>query len=772
MSKAMIKKRVFRNILFLVTGLFWVLLSKAQIPVDSWRAHFSYSRSLKVALAGERIYCASHQGLFYFDQSDNSLGTLTKINGLSDAGVSAMAYSDDHELMIVGYENGNIDLVGSRRVINIPDILRKQIPGRKSINQILFFHDKAYLACGFGIVVISLSGSEVADSYLIGPGGSYVEVYDVETDGAFVYAATASGVFSVSIDSPNPADFNSWTQIHSLPEASATYSFFKWFGGKYYAVQFFEGGNDKVYISEGNSWDLFLEVSGRLHSLKVSADRLIVADDQSVRSFNDTGLLTYNLVDYGFAQVNPRDALFTGNNVLWVADFLHGLVKTSGTGSESIYPNGPATANAFHLYADKNTVYLSGGGYDPAWVNLYNFGELFHFSNEKWVSVIEPGVRDIVRAISHPTQTGLLYAASWGWGLLEYDGYQLASSYNPQNSSLQTIIPGDFCRVSGIAFDKELNLWMTNPTVSNPVSVKKADGTWRSFPYGAVINHHSISDLLYNAYGHFWALLPRGGGLFAFDVNGTIDDSNDDRTKKFAIVDENGSFLTNEVFSIAEDKNGFIWVGTNNGPVVYYNPGNVFTTNPFYARRIIIPGQNEGEGAYLLANETITAIAVDGANRKWFGTEKAGVFLISADGTGQIAQFNTSNSPLVSNQITSLAVHPKSGEVFIATSAGLVSYRGDATAPSGSFRNVLVFPNPVRPDFNGTVSISGLMDESNVKITDISGNLVYETVSLGGQASWDGRTHQGKRVRTGVYLVFLTTPDGSETHVTKLLFIH
>ena len=268
-----------------------------------------------------------------------------------------------------------------------------------------------------------------------------------------------------------------------------------------------------------------------------------------------------------------------------------------------------------------------------------------------------------------------------------------------------------------------------------------------------------------------WVLLWNGDGVFIFDIGEDIENDDDDLAKHLSIVDEEGDNY-NVVFSIAEDLNGDIWIGTNKGPVIYYSPQQVFEEN-LIANRILVPINNpENQADYLLKDETISAIAIDGANRKWLGTLNSGVFLMSEDGTQEILHFQEDDSPLISNQINDIKIHPKTGEVFIATNKGLVSYMGQATEGNDSFKDVYVYPNPIRPGYEGDITITGLVSDVNVKITDITGNIVYETTSLGGQAIWDGKNFDGERVHTGVYLVFCTNDDGSKTHVTKLLFIH
>jgi ligand-binding sensor domain-containing protein len=268
-----------------------------------------------------------------------------------------------------------------------------------------------------------------------------------------------------------------------------------------------------------------------------------------------------------------------------------------------------------------------------------------------------------------------------------------------------------------------------------------------------------------------WIVLPRGDGLLILDDNGTPDYFGDDRSKKMAVTDQENKIISN-AFSIAEDLEGNIWVGTDEGPVIYYNPSRIFD-NDLRAYRIKIP-RNDGSGLadYMLGTETITSIAVDGANRKWLGTASSGAYLLSPDGMQQLINYNESNSPLFSNIINSVAVDQKSGNVWFATSRGVLSVRGTATEGMNSFTGVYAFPNPVRDDFTGNVTIAGLVRDTQVAITDISGNLVYKTVSEGGQASWDLTTYNGKRVSTGVYVVFCASPDGSKSAVTKILVIN
>ena len=270
--------------------------------------------------------------------------------------------------------------------------------------------------------------------------------------------------------------------------------------------------------------------------------------------------------------------------------------------------------------------------------------------------------------------------------------------------------------------------------------------------------------------GMVWMILPRANGLVVYDYGGTISNTNDDRIKKLGTGENNGGLPTSDVLAIAKDLDGEIWAGTASGPAIHFSPSGIFNTDPIDFQQILI--EQDGVVEILLGNQTITSIAVDGANRKWLGTLSDGVFLLSSDGTQQIQRFTKENSPLFSNSIKDIAIDPSSGTVYFATSQGILGYASDAN--SGLLENTCydVYPNPVRPDYSGPITIDGLTRGSNVKITDVAGNLVFQTSSNGGRAVWDGNDFNGRRVSTGVYYALVTAPEAASTCTSKILLVN
>lgn len=774
-----------KYLLFIAFILLTIFKVDSQPSIGEWTDYQSYAHAKNVVDTGEKIYCVTEGGLFSYNKSDNSIQKMSGINGLSDAGVERLAYSKENKLLLVAYENANVDLIFDTKIFNLSDIKRKQIPADKKINNVLFVGNLAYLSCGFGIVVINLERKEIKDTYFIGQDGAYVNVQDMATDGTFLYAATTTGIFRALASEPNLQNYNNWSRITNIPNAGKKFSKIKYFKGKIFANYTpDEWAQDEMYELTEDNWVRFLPRVNYVSDVTISGNYLVFSSREEVFVYDDKLELVKYVYQYSFSgkeekPIGTMCAVLDDQNVLWIADQKYGLIKI-GSQTEKIIPDGPNDNKIFSLTMNGNDLWITPGGKSNAWGNLYSQPQ-FQLNREgKW-SVFDRNVfpilndlRDMVCVVADPKDPDHVFAGSWGGGVLEFRNGNFEKQYNNFNSSLQTQLPGQpndpYVRIGGMDFDSDGNLWITNSGVANVLSVFQTDGQWEPYELSGIANNTFIGKVLVTNDDDKWVILGRGQYMYALN-----SDNSQSKMQKvtayFTNAKEELYTDMSDVNAIAEDQNGELWLGTSSGVAVFTNPQRIWEDATMFATR---PGLDLNDGIFhpLLEKESITAIAIDGANRKWIGTKTSGVFLISENGDTELEHFNSENSPLPTNEITDIAINQKTGEVFIGTTVGLISYMGEATAGNEEFADVYVYPNPVRETYDGPIVVKGLVEDTDLRITDISGNLVHKTNSLGGQAIWDGKNLNGNRCKTGVYLVFMSDASGNKTMVTKLLFIH
>jgi hypothetical protein len=753
--------------------IFLIILTESlsgQSASGVWADHLSYSSAKNIAIGPNVVYASTGSSIIVYDKLFDEIKKLSRVQGLSETGISSISYSPEYNSLIIAYTSTNIDLVTNNIVFNIPDIKRKYIPGKKEIYRIKTKGKYAYLASNFGIVVLDLLKNEIYDTWKPGTGGETAEVYDLSFGIDKIYAATSSGVYYAELTNPGLSYYSNWNKITSLRGSSASYNAVVVSNSKIYVNRpdKFAAGDSVFVIDNGASLFSFqYGISNR--SFDSYAGGFTISSQNSIRVYNNAGSLLKSISSYGSGTTDVSQAIVEGSDI-WIADKSAGLIKGENlTLFRNLVLPGPLTNNVINITNSNGKTFISGGAVDNAWNNTGRPLQVFSFENNLWHSEFSGALREAMRVRADPDDNDHYYVSTWGSGLMEYNKDSLIHKYDDSNSPLKTIIPGaPYSRICGLAMDKSHNLWITHSGMPGSIKILKPDKTWITNPI--TINAPTIGDIIISKNGYKWIVLPRGFGLFILDDNNTPENFNDDRSKTMLVKDVEGNVISN-VYSIAEDLDGNIWIGTDQGPAVYYNPNQIFDTDP-RAYRIIIP-RNDGTGLgdYLLKSEIITSIAVDGANRKWLGTFTSGAYLLSADGSQKLANYTEDNSPLYSNTVVSIAVDGKSGEVWFGTAMGVISVRGDATTGAEEFKGVYTFPNPVRSDYLGNVTIKGLMRNSRIKITDISGNLVYETVSEGGLATWNLKTYNGERVSSGVYIVFCASSDGSSSFVTKMLVI-
>ena len=746
------------------------------ISIGQWRNHLPKNKVIAVAEADNLIYAATPYSIFYYDKTDNSIQQLTKVNGLSDIGISAIHYNNTYKTLVVSYTNANVDLIKKTGIVNLPDIKNKSIPGNKKINNITSMGKYAYLSCGFGIVVVDLVRNEIKDTYVIGDNGSRINILDIAVNDSVIYSATELGIYKANITNPNLADYHNWKKDSTIRGINSKFTHIAFFADKIIVCK--EKGiasnNDTLFFYNGINWVSF--DTSNVRNLSVCGNQLIISHYGSFAIYNEP--LQLQQANQAYAVANQ--IIVDKNNYYWIADDNSGLLKIENNFSDVAYliPNGPTTNNVFTLTSTPTGIWLAPGGIDyGSFGNSYFAGTLHQFNDEKWINYSSSdSIKDILDIAVDPTDNSKVYAATWSIGIVEFTNNKVTNVFNEfnTNNNLSPIYIGNnryTLRIGGVKFDESGNLWATNSGPTKGLSVKYKSGLWESFDIQSIIKNNSYNDvstLLIDKNNYKW-MLARENQLAVFNKTQNAIQ------KAWININKGNDLASNYIHCFAEDLNGEIWVGTDKGIKVIYSPENVFNTNSneessITAQTILV--EFEGHVQHLLEFESVTAIAVDGANRKWVGTQKAGVFLLSADGTQQLAHFTEENSPLFSNSIATIAINPDNGEVFFGTSMGVISYRGTATKGKDTFQDVYAYPNPVRPEYNGIIAIKGLVRDANVKITDIAGNLIYNTIANGGQAIWNGKNFSGERAHTGVYLVFCTNENGEETMVSKILFIN
>lgn len=757
--------------------LFFFIL-KAQVAINDWRVHFPTTNGIAVAYGNNRVYCATESFVYAYNLVDNSIERLGKNNLLTSTGISALSFDQNTNTLIVGYSDGNLDFIKDGSTFNERSIRNSSIGGLKTINRIKSNNGLVYFSTAFGIVVYDILRKEVRDTYIIGPGGANLQVWSTDFFNNEIFAATDIGLFKAPVNHPFLSDFNIWDKVETIQNENNVLYDMVQFSNYLFVVQSRAGVNDVLMYTENlTDWVEFRDASF-FTRISVSFNRLLINYASRLQAVSPGLFNVFNFTSFQDNVVQPRDAVFVSPNEAWFADS-RGLVKLNSPTLqyEIISVEGPFANDAFALFNTPIGLVRTSGGPTGTWSRNFNINGFDVFSEGDWTSfnrtvnnfIFENEIRDISGFAIDPKDNTRWFVGTWGDGLLEMKDGVVINHYTSDNSPLQnapeTIGPG----VLSVAFDENNNLWMSNGYSNEPVVVLTAEGNWATHETSSLgaPGSNLLGRFIINQSNHKWYIRERGGGILVYDDNETPEIHADDNAKTINSNVGSGNLPTNDVFSIAEDLNGEIWVGTQEGICVFYAPAAVFSDGNFDAQRILL--EQDGNIQILLETEAVLSIAVDGANRKWLGTQGSGVFLMSPDGTEEILHFTIENSPLPSNSVQSIAINGETGEVFFGTEQGLVSFRGTATDGLAANQCYSVFPNPVRENYDGPIAITGLERNTNVKITDLVGNLVFETTSDGGQAIWNGRDVNGERVATGVYLALCTAPEGNSKCVSKIM---
>ena len=724
-----------------------ICLSQSPLqPIGQWREHLSYNNAIQVVNAGNKVFCATTNNVYSVDAT-NTIERYSKVNGLNDIGVSTIGFDAASNQLVVVYNNSNVDVIKERVVKNISDIKRSTISGNKNISSVYCLNKKAYLGSGLGVIVVDLERFEITDTWQIGSNGQQVKVNAFTSDNQFFYAATDEGLKRANVGAGNLADYKNWNLINTL--TPGTVRMVVHCADKIIALK-----NDSLFTIDGRLF--YADAVWPVVNISTSESKLFICQRtiqgaSRVLVVSSGGTIEKVLAQSGVISF-PYNATIA-QNAVWVADYFGGLSKFTNT-VERLIPNGPPGGANGELLVTNETLYVAAGEVNEAWNYRFNRNGIYNFTNGDWnykgafnTPALDT-VLDFISLAADPKNNSL-WAGSYGGGLAHFEGNNI--SLYKQNSSLQPAIGDPLSyRVSGLAFDQQNNLWISNYGALQNLSVRKTDGTFKSFAIPFFHFENAVSQLLIDDANHLWIVSPRGNGVFVYNHGASVDNVNDDQWKYLRAGKGNGNLPDNNVFCIAKDKDGFIWIGTAKGIGIVQCASDIFKGNSCEA--ILPVSQQDRFAGYLFQNEEVHTIAVDAANRKWIGTRN-GVWLISADGDKTLARFTEDNSPLLSNDVNKIAINPSTGEVYFSTFKGICSFRSTAVEASIEGKEVLVFPNPVPPGYKGTIAIKGLPQNAVVKIAELNGRLVYQTRALGGQAIWNGLNYKGEPVASGVYLV-------------------
>ena len=763
--------------LLAVVIIFLSSLLQAQNFEDQWTGYFSFASVKSISQGNDKIYGASENAIFTYDLSTQEVATLSTINGLSGALISTIHYSESNNLLVIGYENGLIEIVidDEENVLSVVDILDKPTipPDRKRINNFIENNGSLYISTQYGISVYDLQSLEFGDTYFIGDLGSQINITQIAIQDPFIFAASSqNGIRRAMIEDDNLIDYQNWTAITP---------------GEFAGIQTLQEG---IYVlSTANSVSNMTpdgilanveNYSSNVVGFNSNNGILTVTTLDAIQAYSDGFVLESSVTSMPDTPYELQSG-YTFNNNFFLGTTQIGLfqVPFGVSMGEQILPDGPLLNNSFALDASPGQLWTVFGEVDGTYNPFpLNYRGISNLRDNVWnnigydeLSEIFDGkpINDLVKVKINPDNPNETYISSFQKGLLKIEDQTPVFLFDQSNSSLEypPFLPtADLgVRLYGSDFDRQGNLWFLQSRYNNGLIKLTPAGQFQKIDVTGIIegeNEQAFTEL---------AIGRTGNIFFGTAESGLIGyNPNNGRFNRIEDGEGNGNIPRNSIRSLAFDNQNRLWIGTPRGLRVLFNVGGFFEEGAqIDAQPIII--LEDGVPQELLFELFITDIEVDGSNNKWISTATSGVFYLSSNGQETLLRFTKDNSPLPSNNVQDIAIDSFSGKVYFATVNGLVAFNGTSTAPRDNLEEVYAFPNPVRPEFSGNVTIDGLTADANVKITDIEGNLVFEQTSEGGSVLWDTTAFGQYKVASGVYLVLISSEDGLETKVTKIMVI-
>ena len=774
-----------KKIFSLYILLFSLVISAQTDYSASWEDFYSYNNVKDFTKVDTIIYALTDNAIFTYDVLSGEINKISSIQGLSGETTSAIYYNETFRRVVIGYENGLVEVIDDDGSITISsDIINFNQSGEKSISHISEFNNKLYLSTPFAVVVYDIENLEFGDTYFIGNNSSSVKINETIISNNVIYAATEVGIFKADITSNLLIDFNNWQQLFNGRDFKGVTTL----KNDLYVIE-----NSKIFTFDGTGLTEKANFTKEIKNIKSTTRNLCISLDKEARIYDSSMNLVQEFIpnlEYDYS----LNTAFFEDDMAFLATKEFGILETTisqPTTYLEIHPDGPLSNAVFSVTAQNKDFWVVYGGYNSAFTPLNIRNGFSKFNGENWINTNFNSSlpNDLVDVTIDPSHENRVYISALGissdidakptGGLLVVEDNILVQTYNHLNSSLTPILvslPAINIRVSGSTFDSNGNLWATNYETGEELVKLSANGQWSSVDLGVLqtSSAEGLTEIIVDRNNSIW-IGSRRNGAYVYNENGS-------RKKALIATPNEGNLPDLNVRTIAVDRSNRIWLGTKSGLVVYSNASGVFDEVATNAQPVVINGDENGFGDRLLGDQTINSIAVDGADNKWFGTDSGGVLCTNPSGQTTIAIFSKKNSPLPSNRILKISIDIAAGKVYFATDKGIVAYNSNVVPFGDVLEAVYAYPNPALKNHE-TVTIDGrngthLPKGTNVKILDVAGNLVHETNVIegqelqGGKVVWNKRNLAGNKVASGIYIVLLSNDDASETAVTKIAIIN
>lgn len=756
----------------------------AQIAMGTWRLHVATGKAIDVANSNQYIFTAYENGILRYDFTTNEKKIYTSVQGLSDIEISTILFDSIQDALYVGYKNGNIDKITASQTINIPALKQAQLPGSKKINRFYRDLDFVYVATDFSVLQLDPNKDEIKETFY--PTNGMVPIIDITVVDQIIYALTPGKLLIAEKANPLLPSQSAWTndnRLESLFE-NAYAAIEKVNNDLYVLLKIDAYGADSVYQLTSSGKELVTDYpfSLEINNLTTHSGKIDVLADGAVLSYNADRILEESVLSFYLGiWFEPLQMCFANNNK-WIADEMSGLLRiVEDVSYEQISYPGPHKNDFYSMDWQKGKLAMASGRLEfksPGYLKngFYTFeDEAWDYSDplntNEWDSI---NIHDFIDVSVNPTNKDEVAVSTYSAFPVSVVNKKMGTCtvYDNTNSTLQPTLAGNgWTLASDVSYDETGNLWVLNGLSNRPLSVLDKNKVWHAFDCGVDARNKYSTKMVIDYNNNIW-MATESGGLFGYNYKKDLENSAAHQKVQLTTGNLSGDLPSSNVTALAVDFDNEIWIGTDAGFAVLYNSSGSFDAAAGDANAQRIKVNFEGNVEYVLGSTHITDIEVDGGNRKWIATASAGILLLSADGSEILEQFTQANSPLISDNIYDLKIDHNTGELFIITDLGLVSYRANATYEDPEYNNVVIFPNPVRPNYEGLVTIQGIRYDSDVKVTDISGNVVYKTTSNGGTATWNGRTLDGQKASSGVYLIWTATNQGSSRKVGKVVLVN